>query len=552
MQKIQEMFNYPHGKDPPGMANEDHMEEDDPETRPTKTYANIVDDLKKVTMDEVLKFEEEYNQDEKKWETNLNIPRNDHEMRKSYLQQIIKMRNIEKKNEILYSILKFKVTETNDKNDYMSKMIDIPTLEWAKRTAATKTVMKMLGNENWTKLSEGRKLRKNSIQEEECSLTGLEAKNKDYIVSNGEFVVGDMVYIPFNKPFNPAMELDLSHNENIKLAGKFWKVEMMDQEDVMRGEGAKSVRVRLENAASRFTEAEVKHWCQDFGKVISIKKIYPNREATKNLLKKAIEEGELSEEDTILFDENYDNINLTARDYELKMTMKKNFPTILPIADIRIRVSHEKQIPQCLNCFRQGHLASYCANPKIDYGTYSLFANMKWSTEDHKELVKETRLREVINHKKLVMNEFKRGKRMDNIKPRTRIGKVEQMKVQELIKTKMSDKLSKKKNDKETEDKCWNLREKLARLNNTKTTMLTEKGKEMLRFAKNGLRNLEKFGDLSFPVRMNELTLDYMDSDEMIDLDEIELILENWNGFQLEAKSFVKIGNRRFPNQGNF
>ena len=50
---------------------------------------------------------------------------------------------------------------------------------------------------------------------------------------------------------------------------------------------------------------------------------------------------------------------------------------------------------------------------------------------------------------------------------------------------------------------------------------------------------------------MNELTMDYMDSDETIDMDEIDLILENWNGFQLEAKSFVKIGNRRFPNQGN-
>ena len=545
------MFNYPHGKDPPGMANDDFMESDDPDAPPTKTYANIVDDLKKVTMDEVMKFEEEYNQDEKKWETNLNIPRNDHEMRKSYLQQIIKIRNVEKKNEILYNILKFKVTEIIEANEPMSKMIDTPTLEWAKRTAATKIVMKMLGNENWSKMSDGRKLRKNAILEEGSSLTGLEAKNKDYIVSNGEFVVGDMVYIPFNKSFNPPMEMDLTRYENIKLAGKNWKVEMMDQEDVMRGEGAKSIKVRLENAASRFTEAEIKHWCKDFGQVQSIRRIDPNREVTKNLLKRAIDEGELSEEDAVLFDENYDNINLTARDYELRMTLKKNFPTILPIADIRIRVSHEKQIPQCLNCFRQGHLASYCANPKIDYGTYSLFANIKWGTEEHKELVKETRLREVINHKKLVMNEFKRGKRMDNIKPRTRIGKIAQMKVQELVKTKMSDKLSKKKSDMETEDKCWNLREKLARINNTEPTMLTEKGKEMLRFARNGLRNIEKFDDLIFPVRMNELTMDYMDSNETIDMDEIDLILENWNGFQLEAKSFVKIGNRRFPNQGN-
>ena len=108
-------------------------------------------------MDEVNKFEEEYNRDEKKWETKLNIPCNDHEMRKSYLQQIIKMRNIEKKCEIKYNILKFKVTETIET---VSINIDIPTIEWAKRMAATKTVMKLLGNENWTKMSDGRKLKK--------------------------------------------------------------------------------------------------------------------------------------------------------------------------------------------------------------------------------------------------------------------------------------------------------------------------------------------------------------------------------------------------------
>ena len=150
------------------------------------------------------------------------------------------------------------------------------------------------------------------------------------------------------------------------------------------------------------------------------------------------------------------------------------------------------------------------------------------------------------------MNEFKKGKRMDNIRPKTKIGKVAQMKVQELIKTKMSDKLSKRKGNKEIEDKCWNLRDKLARLNNTEPTMLTEKGKEMLSFAKNGLRNIENYKELVLPVQMRELTYDYMDSDEAIEMEEIELILENWNGFQLEAKSFIRIGNRRFPNQGSY
>ena len=282
----------------------------------------------------------------------------------------------------------------------------------------------------------------------------MEAKTSEYIAPKGEFVIGDMVYIPFYQSFNPALRLDMEKIKDIKVAGRLWKVEMMDVEDVMRRKGAKCVTVRLENAASRFSEDEIRTWCDDFGRIQEIKRIDPNKDGTKHLLRKAIEEGELAEEDAILFDENYDDTKFTARDYEIKMTLKKNFPSILPMADVRIRVSHEKQIPQCLNCFRQGHLASFCSNPKIDYGTYSLFANLKWGTEDHKEIVRETRLREIINHKKLVMNEFKKGKRIDNIKPRTRIGIIAQRKVQDLVKEKMGKKLSKNKGNKELNDKC--------------------------------------------------------------------------------------------------
>ena len=410
------------------------------------------------------------------------------------------MRNVEKENEILYKILKFKVTEIPEPN---TKLMDSTNIEWAKRAAAKKTVMKMLGEENWTRMSDGRKLRKNATQEEGKTLKGLEAKSTEYLVTTGEFVIGDMVFLPFNNSFNPATKLNMEMMTDMKILGKKWRVELMDKEDVMRKKGAKSVIVRLENAASRFSEDEIKEWCKDFGKVREIRRVDPNKENTKSLLKRAIEEGDFNEDDSVIFDENYDDMMLTARDYELKMTLKKNFPTILPIADVRIRVSHEKQIPQCLNCFKQGHLASYCANQKIDYGTYSLFANLKWGTEQHREIVREMRLREVISHKKLVMNKFKKGRRIDNIKPKTKIGKVAQMKVKELVKDRMSDKLARKKNDKELNDKCWNLRDKLARLNNTESTMLTEKGKDMLEFAKNGLRNIENYPRLTLPIPMS-------------------------------------------------
>ena len=82
----------PASKDPPWSITEMDGEAEDPEKNPPKTYAKAVDDLKKVTMDEVQKFEEEYIRDEKKWESTLNIPRNDLEVRKCYLQDITKMR----------------------------------------------------------------------------------------------------------------------------------------------------------------------------------------------------------------------------------------------------------------------------------------------------------------------------------------------------------------------------------------------------------------------------------------------------------------------------
>ena len=89
--------------------------------------------------------------------------------------------------------------------------------------------------------------------------------------------------------------------------------------------------------------------------------------------------------------------------------------------------------------------------------------------------------------------------------------------------------------------------DKIARLNNTQMTMLTDKGREMLDFAKNGLKDIENYKNLKFPFLMSELSYEHMDSGEKIEEDEISMILENWNGFQLENNSFVNVGNRKFP-----
>ena len=130
-------------------------------------------------------------------------------------------------------------------------------------------------------MSDGRKLRKNTAQGEGASLKGMEAKTKEYIVTTGEFVIGDMVYIPFNQAFNPAIKMDLEMMKDIKVAGRKWKIELMDQDDVMRVEGAKCITVRLENAVSRFSEEDRKFWCEDFGTIREIRRVDPNKE-TRN------------------------------------------------------------------------------------------------------------------------------------------------------------------------------------------------------------------------------------------------------------------------------
>ena len=60
------------------------------------------------------------------------------------------------------------------------------------------------------------------------------------------------------------------------------------------------------------------------------------------------------------------------------------------------------------------------------------------------------------------------------------------------------------------------LRDKLARLNNSERSMLTKKGKDMLEFARNGLRNIENFPNLTLPVQMGELSYEQMDSSKTI------------------------------------
>ena len=74
----------------------------------------------------------------------------------------------------------------------------------------------------------------------------------------------------------------------------------------------------------------------------------------------------------LLMDDKFDDINVTATDYEVLMTISENIPNLLPICDIRIITSYLNQPVQCFNCYRMGHYSSYCIKKKVDYGIYSV------------------------------------------------------------------------------------------------------------------------------------------------------------------------------------
>ena len=119
----------------------------------------------------------------------------------------------------------------------------------------------------------------------------------------------------------------------------------------------------------------------------------------------------------LLMDDKFDDLNVTATDYEVLMTITENIPNLLPICDIRIITSYQNQPAQCYNCYRMGHYSSYCIEKKVDYGIYSLFANNRWGTNDHSTSVESLRLREAVSHKKNIMTEYRKGKEIDEVKP---------------------------------------------------------------------------------------------------------------------------------------
>ena len=168
----------------------------------------------------------------------------------------------------------------------------------------------------------------------------------------------------------------------------------------------------------------------------------------------------------LLMDDDYDDINVTATDYEVTMTLEDNIPNLLPICDIRIITSYPNQPAQCFNCYRTGHYSSFCIENRVDYGIYSLFANKKWGTMEHAKAIEDLRLKEAISHKKNIITEVRKGKEIDNIRPRMKsMGQVMQNKIGEVMKKNMTKRPKRTSQAKEDNSKCWDLHNKIARLN---------------------------------------------------------------------------------------
>ena len=143
-----------------------------------------------------------------------------------------------------------------------------------------------------------------------------------------------------------------------------WKYEVQDQNEVMRASGGKKVLVTLKDAAGRFEEEEIKKWLQNFGSIHEIRKVDPKGEESKRFLEEEIGELKLKENDLdellLIIDDRFDDIRITATDYEVLMTITENIPNLLPICDIRIITSYQNQPAQCFNCYRMGHYSSHC------------------------------------------------------------------------------------------------------------------------------------------------------------------------------------------------
>ena len=510
-------------------------------TKTRKSWAEIVhEDIKKVTQEEVDRMAEDFENERKKWSECKNVIRNDYGIRRRYIEQLREMQSKNKKEELKYSIMKIKIKQAKEEGKNQ-KESDIAKHHWRMKKVARLVLIEMLGQRN----------KKMIIETKEKPLFDVDFDKLEFITPIGEFALGENVYVQFNRKFNPGTNMKPLDSDQYTLSGVKWVFEIQDQNEVMRASGGKKVTVTLKDAAGRFDEEEVINCLKNFGSVHEIRRVDPKEEESKRFLEEESKESKLKDKELndllLLMDDRLEDKKVTATDYEAHMTITENIPNLLPICDIRIITSYRNQPAQCFNCYRMGHFSSYCIEKKVDYGIYSLFANGKWGTNDHSASVENLRLREAVSHKKNIMTEFKKGKEIDDIKARNKsMGQVMQNKIGDVMKKNLVKRPIKKRKQTVEDDRCWDLHKKISRLNQTEPSMLTPTGITFLKLDKDGLKDTEKLKNLKYPLKLCELSLAHVESDEEITEEDIINIIKTWKGFEIDPDRIV-VNDLKFP-----
>ena len=197
-----------------------------------------------------------------------------------------------------------------------------------------------------------------------------------------------------------------------KFYGKKWKLILEDSRILKRVATMKRVTVTVKDVLSKVKMEKLEKWMENFGKIHKIAPKY-KEVAHAEIFEK--DENIPGEEKKILLDWCKRRAE-GGPDVEIQMDLKVSVPMILPINNWYIEVNQEDQVPQCQNCYQIGHFTSRCLNKKVQFRTYSSFANKRWGSEEEMEKINNQRKLDTIRHKATVTRLLGRGVKPENIK----------------------------------------------------------------------------------------------------------------------------------------
>ena len=176
---------------------------------------------------------EAFENERKKWNDGRNIIKNDYGIRRRYIEQLREMQTKEKKDEFKYNIMKVKIQphweEGNEKEKTESKQsndMDITRNHWRIKR------IEMLGQRN----------KKLILVAKEKQPKESSPRDFNFITPEGEFALGDNIYVKFNKSFNPGTNMRNLDEDIFELYCMKWKFEIQDRAEIMRSSAGKKAQ----------------------------------------------------------------------------------------------------------------------------------------------------------------------------------------------------------------------------------------------------------------------------------------------------------------------